>query len=53
MVLPPHFGLVGHSLQFGHFDEQLIERVGHKLLRGTSVHRTCESQLEMPLWIET
>src|SRR5262245_62072172 len=43
IVLPPHFGLFGHSLQFGHVDEQLIERVGHKLLRGTSVHRACES----------
>jgi hypothetical protein len=51
--LPPLFGLFGHPIQFRHVDEQLVERVGHKLLRGSSVDRACESQLEVPLWIES
>src|SRR4029079_2335393 len=48
----PTFCLVGQPVEIGHALEQLVERVGHKLLRGAPVHGACEPQLEMTVWIE-
>src|SRR5437868_13521446 len=52
LVLPPAFCLFGQPVQIGHALEQLVERVGHKLLRGAPVHGACEPQLEMTVRIE-
>src|SRR6478672_7272417 len=48
----PTFCLLGEPVEIGHALEQLVERVGHKLLRGAPVHSACEPQLEMTIWIE-
>ena len=50
--LTPTFCLIGQPVEIGHALEQLIERVGHKLLRGAPVHSAREPQLEMTVWIE-
>src|SRR5207248_636247 len=52
LVLPPRFCLFGQPVEIGHALEQLVERIGHKLLRGAPVHSACEPQLEMTIGIE-
>src|SRR5436190_15184288 len=48
----PTFCLLGEPVEIGHALEQLVERIGHKLLRGAPVHGACEPQLEMTVSIE-
>src|SRR4029078_8603076 len=48
----PTFCLFRQPVEIGHALEQLVDRVGHKLLRGAPVHSACEPQLEMTVWIE-
>ena len=50
--LPPVFCLFGQPVEFGHALEQLVERVGHKLLGRASIHRTGQTKLEMTIRVE-
>src|SRR5438270_6603428 len=49
----PTFCLLGEPVEIGHALEQLVERIGDKLLRGAPVHGACEPQLEMTVSIKT
>src|SRR5438270_2114818 len=48
----PTFCLLGEPVEIGHALEQLVERIGDKLLRGAPVHGACEPQLEMTISIK-
>src|SRR4029078_5567176 len=46
----PTFCLFGEPVEIGHALEQLVERVGHKLLRGAPRHSACEPPRERDDW---
>ena len=46
------FGLLGHGFEFRHRIEELVERVGHQLLRRAAVDGTGQPQLKMAWRIE-
>jgi hypothetical protein len=49
--LPPAFCLCGQPVHFGHAIEQLIERIGHQLLRRPSVDGASKAELKMTFWV--
>jgi len=42
------FGGFSHGIEFRHIDQQLVERVGHQLLRRAAIDRASEPQPEVP-----